>query len=177
VTRLRTALALTLTVPLLALGACSEEDPQPKIAPSESSSPTESPSASSSASPQALSETQTVRRFFEGISASISAGDSSRFMTLAAKRCTNCQEIAQSLENAYADGGHIENGRWTVVRLQRVSGSPQAGLWNVDIQTAKERWFDGEGQLVKVVTPDKLKFKVAVFRRSDAWKIRELRLV
>ena len=45
-TRLRTALALTLTVPLLALGACSGQDPQPKIAPPESSSPTESPSAS-----------------------------------------------------------------------------------------------------------------------------------
>ena len=57
--RSRTAFALGLVVPLLVVGGCSSDEPQPRIAPSESPSPTDSPSAAE------LDPIQTVRAWVE----------------------------------------------------------------------------------------------------------------
>jgi hypothetical protein len=110
------------------------------------------------------------------VSAAISTGDSSTFLSSASKECQNCRVIAQNLAHAYAEGGHIEDGKWTVLNLTRAGTTRKAGVWDVELRTARERWVDRDNHLVKVVDPDTLTVKVVVIREAAMWKVRELRI-
>ena len=178
--RTRTVLVAVL---LIGLVSCSD-DPEPKVA-----DPTESPSStvSHTASPtptetvptataSAQDELATIKAFFAAVSASISTGDTAAFMGLASPDCDNCKVIAQNIEDAYANGGYILDGRWTVSSIDFHEQVDAGRVWKASVDTAKERWCDASGKVIKVVEPSFLTFDVLLHRRSGAWQLQELRL-
>ena len=110
-TRLRTALALTLAGLLLALGACSEGDPRPKIAPSETpSSPTgsasasESPGPSEPAMPKAASKRTDagaeafVRHWIQVVNFAQASGDTRLLGEIStARKCLACKGYVEEI--------------------------------------------------------------------------------
>jgi hypothetical protein len=86
--------------------------------------------------------------------------------------CKNCQVIARNLAKAYANGGHIEGGSWTVE-----SASPERGsAWNLSLRTAEERWLDADDQVVKIVDPTTLQVSLLLQRNGQGWTVREMKL-
>ena len=176
-TRSSSAIAVGVVVPALVLGGCSG-DPEPKIAPSESSSPVAS--ASSSATPRATSpraqQAQFIDKYFAVISTSISTGEPESFLALSSSDCQNCKVFAKNLAAAYADGGRIEGGSCRVVGTRHVRQAKFGAIWNVDVKFSRERWMDGNGNLTKIVRGGTQHFGIAVAAIKERWVVRELRL-
>ena len=114
--------------------------------------------------------------FFKGLSTALTTGDPSAFLALAAPNCQNCKVLAGNLEKAFAGGGHIEGGSWTVESSEYQREAPLGSVWNVDIHSARERWYDSSGDLVKIVREGTQRFGVALEPNGDRWQVRELRL-
>ncbi|MCW2791750.1 MAG: hypothetical protein JWO76_848 [Nocardioides sp.] len=174
--RSRVAFALGVVVPLLVLGGCSDDDPEPRIAPTTSTSPSDT--GSPSPTPTSAKEAQAVLidRYFAEISAAISTGDPDTFLGLTSKRCVNCRIIADNLIGAYAHGGYIEGGSWNVTASEFVRKAPLGFVWNVDVRSAREKWFDRDGSPVKIVDPSTQHFGLALQPQADEWRIREMKL-
>ena len=171
------AIAVGVVVPALVFGGCSG-DPQPKIAPSEPSSPVASvsPSHTERALPSRAQQTKFLREYFAEVSASISTGDASGFLALSSPRCESCAVIAKNLDQAYDDGGSIRGGSWTVSSPTYSGKSSLGPVWDIDVATAREHWFDGDGTEIKIVRPSTQHVAVALESDSGAWRVREMRL-
>lgn len=168
VSRSRVALAAAFLAAALALSGCSDDDPEPRSAPPASSSPA---SPSTTADDEGL-----VRDYFEAISSATSTGDTSTLEDLATPECVNCQTLVANIQHAFGEGGHVEGARWIVTALQMARRERDGTEWHVDVRTARERWFDGSGELVKVVRPSTQEFAVIVKRRSDRAVVADMRL-
>lgn len=164
---------------LLGVTACSGDDPEPIIAPTPSSSAPSDPSTSPSPTPEVSAEDEQaafLEKVVDELSAALSSGDADQFLSLASPDCQNCRVMAENLESAYADGGHIEGGRWVVARSSYTGEEPLGAIWNLDVRSARERWYDSSGELVKIVRGGVQRFGVALVASGDTWQVRELRL-
>jgi hypothetical protein len=177
VTRSLSAIAVGVVVPALVFGGCSG-DPKPKFAPSESSSPVASvsPSHTERALPPRAEQAKFLREYFAEVSASISTGDASGFLALSSPRCESCAVIAKNLDQAYDDGGSIRGGSWTVSSPTYSGKSSLGPVWDIDVATAREHWFDGDGTEIKIVRPSTQHVSVALESDRGAWRVREMRL-
>src|SRR4051812_17262664 len=157
VNRARAVLTALLVASALSLVGCSGDDPEPKFAPP-SSEPPESPSTTAAAAP----EESFVRSYFDAIGHATQSGDTSKFMQLSAQGCDNCSILASNIEGGYADGGRVEGASWTVEDIVEAGETHGGTIWNVDVRTARERWYDADGDLKKIVKPSVQKFAVLV---------------
>lgn len=110
------------------------------------------------------------------MSEAIGTGDPSKFIAMSSSRCANCRVVAKNLTNAYSDGGYIRGGEWTVRSAVFESDNRVGSIWRVGIATARERWFDGNDDAVKVVDASMANVALAIERSGDSWQIREMRL-
>jgi uncharacterized protein DUF6318 len=176
VNRSRSAIVVAAVALVLLVGACSGE-PKPKFAPPESSSPTGSPSRST---PDHVESGDTTARFindyFAAVGDSTTTGDTSAFVRMSSPSCQNCQTLAHNVEAAYEGGGHIEGGDWTVSNLRRVSDIEMGTIWNVDVETSRERWYDGDDHLIKIVRASTERFAVIVSQDRSRHLLRDMRL-
>ena len=175
--RSRLAFALGLLAPALLLGGCSD-DPVPKVAPaSESASASESPSPSGSSDPGDEDQKALINSYFAAVGDSTTTGDTSAFLKMSSRDCQNCRTLANNIEGAYENGGHVEGGNWDVVEIASSSMSSDVGsVWNVDVQTSLERWYDGSGKLTKIVRASTQHFGVLISRQDGHPIVRDLRL-
>lgn len=120
--RCRPAIALGLAVPALVLGGCSGE-PEPRIAPSESSSPATS-SESTSADPSPSDPVATVRAWVEAQNDAMRTGDSSDVRALSADPCEACEGMIDPIDRVYEAGGYFKTAGWRIHRIKtrRVAG-------------------------------------------------------
>ena len=128
VTRSRTVVAALCVVSVLALGACSGDDPQPKLAPpsSASSSAPTSPSTTAVAGPveptlpaaargtDAAAAEAFVEFYWEMVNYAQQTGDVDGLRSLADATCAACREGTSYLERVFGDGGEISGGEATV---------------------------------------------------------------
>jgi hypothetical protein len=178
VARTRTVITALTLVSVLALGACSEDDPEPKFAPTPSTSAPTSPSTTAAPDLESPRKQQAdlIDQFVKALSESLGTGDPTGFLKLSSKSCQNCQVLADNLNDAYAGGGHIENGSWSLISSNYQGEKPLGSIWNVDIRSARERWFGENGDLVKIVRGGVQRFGLAIEENRDQWRVRELRL-
>lgn len=176
-TRSRLAVALGLVLPVLALGGCSGE-PEPKFAAPESSPPvaSASPSHKDRALPPRAQQAQFLDDYFAEVSASISTGDAAGFLALSSRRCESCAVIAKNLDRTYDDGGSIRGGKWTVSSPEFSGKSPLGPVWDLDVATAREHWYDGDGTEIRIVRPSTQHVAVALEGSDGKWRVREMRL-
>ncbi len=121
VTRSRTALTALLVVSVLALGACSGGDPQPKFADPTPSQPT-SPSTTAVSGPveptmpaaaqgtDAAAAEAFVRFYWEMADYAQATGDLGGLRALSPAGCEACQQVLHFLESVRERDGHIRGG-------------------------------------------------------------------
>jgi hypothetical protein len=179
VTGTRAVIAAVGVALVLGVAACSGSDPEPRIAPPSSSapsSPSTSPAASSSPANTANDQEAFVRGYFESIGRATQSGDPSEFLAMSADSCGNCHVLAQNIEKAYGGRRYVEGADWAITRTFRAGERPEGEVWNVDVKTAKERWYDGSGDLVKIVDASTQHFGVIVSVDGDSYRIADMRL-
>jgi hypothetical protein len=133
----RAVIARLPLVLVLAAGGCSGDDPEPRVAPSGSSSPSTSPSGSSSTAGDptpptlpaaakgrgAAAAEAFVRFYFANVNFAQRTGQTSRLEGLAL-RCTGCAAGVASIRATYRGGGAIRGGdatadNWKIGFLKR----------------------------------------------------------
>lgn len=145
----RTLAAAVIAALALSLTACSEDDPEPKIAPSESTSP--STPATSPTDPPAKEpwEKNTragavafVKHWFTVFSDAMDDGDVAELRAISAANCVTCVNFADRLEAIYANGGFYKSEGWRVLRTSPGSTEgldPGEQLILSDVNVAAER--------------------------------------
>jgi hypothetical protein len=117
-------------MPALALAACSGE-PEPKFAPSESSSLTGNESAAPTGEveptlPASAQENNGagaeafVRYFIELLNYAQKTGDTARLQRVSTPRCAACEGYADEINRTYAAGGHVDGGVLTIGNLREL---------------------------------------------------------
>lgn len=123
VSRTRAVLTAAVLLSALALGGCTDDDPEPKFGPIESTSPA-SPTSPSTTTAAALSPEDTVRAWVDARNAALASGDVTPAEELSASGCTTCQASLDPIRQVHADGGSFDTDGWTVdsARLKSSSG-------------------------------------------------------
>jgi hypothetical protein len=128
VTGTRAVITACSLLSVLALGACSGDDPEPRFAPPSSSAPA-SPSTTAASDPvpptmpaevnrtDAAAAEAFVRFYFEAVNYAQGSGDVSGLGPLAVK-CRGCDAGVRSVTETYDDGGVIRGGRGHVVQFK-----------------------------------------------------------
>jgi hypothetical protein len=110
-------LAAAVTVPLLLLSACSEDDPEPIVAPSPTASP-----ASTEPSPTKSAEREDPKEFIQrwwDLNTDLqNTGDSKAFQSVSAKSCSPCNDFIALIEGFYSAGGYVETTKFTVTTVR-----------------------------------------------------------
>lgn len=117
-----------------------------------------------------------ITDYFAAVGDSTTSGDTRGFLRMSSPKCQNCRTLAHNVEAAYRDGGRIEGGDWTVSNVRRVSDIELGTVWNVDVETARERWYDRDDHLVKIVRASTERFAVIVSHEHSKHLLRDMRL-
>ena len=109
-------MAVLLAAASLALAACSDDEPAPRVDPG----PTTSPSESSSSPTMPVSEPprptaiDVVRGWVEERNRALSSGQTMDLRELTADSCASCEPYIDLIEDVYAAGGSYDTEGWTV---------------------------------------------------------------
>jgi hypothetical protein len=175
VNRCRLAIASGLAVSTVVLGGCSNES-DPESAPSRSAADSEGPPAIQSVIPSRVEQVDFLRTYFRKVTVALSTGDPSGFLALSSEECGSCAVIARSVVHAYDDGGSITGGKWRVESPTYAGKSSLGLVWDIDVVTAREHWYDGDGNLVNVVRQSTQRVAIALETANEGLRVRELRL-
>ncbi|MBI2244131.1 MAG: hypothetical protein HYU55_09390 [Nocardioides sp.] len=150
VTRSRTVVAALCVVSVLALGACSGDDPQPRFAPPSSSAPT-SPSTTAVSGPveptmpaaaqgtDAAAAEAFVRFYGEMVNYAQATGDLDGLESMTDQSCTACKGGLAALQRIFARDGRVVGGVNSLSRLRsgHLQGDERLTVW-FDLSTTKQ---------------------------------------
>ncbi|MFC6046132.1 DUF6318 family protein [Nocardioides hankookensis] len=159
--RTRAVLTAAVLLSALALGGCTDDDPEPKFGPTESTSPASptSPSTSSAAGTvaptlpsaaqgsTAASAEAFVKFYWEAVNYAQSSGDLRLLRGLGSPSCTACNAGVSYLEQVFDAGGHVVGGvgSLSVQKSSLVEGDGQlSGVVKFVLTTTPQR-VDFEG--------------------------------
>jgi hypothetical protein len=172
-------MAAAVCVSLLAVGGCSDDEPEPNFAPSSSPSPTRS----SSPAPEAWevkSEDGAVafaRHWVDVFNDAQESGETSTLRAISTDSCVSCDGFAGQLEDLYNGGGTLDSDGWAVVHsvptadvpnneaivALRINRSPQV----IQQADGKEQRFAG----------GRATYSARLVWRANAWLMNELELL
>jgi hypothetical protein len=84
--------------------------------------------------------------------------------------------LANNIRDAYANGGYVESADWRVNSVRFQKHAPLGMIWNVQVDTPRERWFNANGEVVKIIRPASMRVGLAVILDGETWVVRELRI-
>jgi hypothetical protein len=111
---------------LVAVGGCSDVEPEPKFSPSESPTPSES-ATHEPAAWEVKSEAGAVafaKHWVDVFNEASLSGDTSAMAELSSPACESCQNFIGMIDRLYSDGGFVEGGEWSVVSAVATEGVP-----------------------------------------------------
>jgi hypothetical protein len=143
---IRTRWALATLVAVCLVGACSDDDPEPKIADPTPSASESSSSASVSTSPTesaspALGPEETVRAWVDARNAALQDGDTEKVEALGSLKCRTCEDSLQPIRDVYAHGGHFETTGWSVLAAKVDSQTDSSAKVSTGIEYAAGQTF------------------------------------
>ena len=155
------------------LTACTEEDPQPRVAPSSSAAPT-SPTASATASPTESAEPtaepqtgeQVVRRWFELHNELSATGESREFRRLSSA-CTECLDIAGLYEDIYDEGGSVDGGVITVLSTKLLDRRGAEETWIAQLRATPTRYREAAGTPLQTVRGGRAAYRLVLRNDED----------
>jgi hypothetical protein len=186
VNRSRTALTALSMISVLALGACSGDDPEPKVAdPSPSATLPSSPSTTPVSGPteptmpaaaqgsDAAAAEAFVEFYWEMVNYAQATGDVEGLEGLAS-RCGTCDAAVDYIKNIYGRGGRIEGGKGRFRQLKTNfldhDGSTRA-LVRGDLVSSRQRVELPGSKHDESYPGGTLPFEVLLERTSDGWTV------
>lgn len=169
--------ALALTLPVLALGACTDEGSSKEPSPtpsSESPSPTVT-STGPSIPPEARGDDEAsakafVRYYFEVMTEAVVTGNTTAMRQLDTMRCISCRNLARRLDEVYGKGGSYRTKGWVPDKFIRGSLVKDGHEFYLRVRNHPRTLFDGakvvDRQPASVIT-----LRVIVMRKSNTWKL------
>src|SRR4051794_21506113 len=109
VTRFRSVATALLLPPVLALGACSGDDPEPRLAAPSSSS------ASPSGTSAPLNPVEAFSAWVDARNRALQSGDTAAVEALSAPSCRTCRNAIAPIKQVFQNGGRFNTEGWTVV--------------------------------------------------------------
>lgn len=108
--------AALLAALTLVLVGCSDEDPEPQVdpTPSTSLSDTADPTPTISSPPASVTAVQAVRGWVQERNQALTSGDTTALRGLTSEKCGSCEPYIDLIEDVYAAGGSYETTGWTV---------------------------------------------------------------
>ena len=138
-------MATLLAALTLALVGYSDDDPEPKFLPTESSSPSE-PSSSPTTEPTDVRDPeQTVLAWVDARNVTVQSGDTTAVDALTAPTCETCRNSVDAVVRIYDQGGHYETSGWEVVKSRVVNESEQSAKLSVDLLYDAGRTYPSAG--------------------------------
>ncbi len=183
VTRSRTVITALCVVPVLALGACSGSDPQPKLADPTESAPT-SPSTTAVSGPveptmpAAAQGTDTasaeafVKFYWEMVNYAQATGDLDGLESMTDQSCTACRGGLEALEKIFAHDGTVTGGvnSLSATRTGHLQNDDRLTVW-FELSTTRQSIDYAGDRRDEVYRAAKVKL-MAVLRRDNArWVI------
>jgi hypothetical protein len=171
VRRSRTAFALGVVGPLLVLGGCSGDDPEPKFAPTETTSPSESGSPSATVTEVALGPVATVRAWVEAQNEAMASGDTTSVRALSAEPCPACDGLIDPIEKVYAAGGYFKTKGWHVNTAKQARSGGSSALVNAAVTIAGGKTVNAAGQEPVVYAVDRNIIRFKLVRDRSQWLV------
>jgi hypothetical protein len=186
VRRSRVAFALGVVVPLLVMGGCSDDDPEPRIAPSPS--PTSTVSGSPSATPSRPVEPSMpaaangsgpgaasafIEYFWDLVNYSQASGDVGQLEEVALASCNACGGGSGWIKKVYSRGGRIRGGEYSTadVSPKRLYVQDQL-IYQVDVQVSSTvQRVEHAGNLNAVYPAKTATFRFLVNRHDRNWRV------
>lgn len=184
----RSRLAIALAVSALVLGGCSG-DPEPRFAPSESSSPAvgTSPSGDPDASPSLPRAAQEnsragaeafVRFWFETFSQAMTSGDTQGVDDLSGPRCASCSALSTTIDDLYRKGGHVETAGWLVeASFKAPDYEPNRPRFLLRVRQEKRTLYGRDGEVVDRTATTKVPMRVTLTRQGSRWQFGALEIL
>ena len=166
---------VALAVPLVLLVSCSDDDPEPILAPSPSSTPTPTtesaePSPTESAEPE--SPEAFIRRWNEVGTEMQNTGETEAFLALSAKSCQPCQDLAEVVSGYFDAGGYVETGGLTIKSIRPLNpgetGSAEFIVSAVSTPTEYKESRSGDSQ---TLPGGKAEFRFVLTQRQSEWLV------
>jgi hypothetical protein len=155
---------------VLVLAGCSGDDPEPKMAPTESVASTPSTSAPTvSPSVDPLSPEETVRAWVKAQNEALSSGDTSAARDLSATPCEACDGMLDPIDRVYAAGGHFETRGWKIDRLKLARTEKRRSVVNTAITIAGGRTVNAAGEPPVIYEVERSIVRFKLIRVDDQW--------
>ena len=171
----RTPLA-TLALLLAIVSACGEDDPEPRIAPSEpaASSPTESESTSAPPEPERLSPEETVRAWVEARNETVRDGSTDAVYALSSSSCRTCRDSVEPVAQVYRDGGRYETEGWRVNDAKRQPSFERTGEVAVAVTFTAGRTYRTANAEPIEYEAEKQLFLFQLRRENGSWVVHKI---
>jgi hypothetical protein len=127
---------------VLGLTSCSEDDPEPILAPTPTASPTPSPTATETGPSETPEEF--IRRWVEIYNEMQTTGDTSEYRAVGPD-CRPCREVAEQIDKIFENGGSIRTKGWSVVSIGEPSGDAQTPSYDVRIKSTPTFYTERAG--------------------------------
>ena len=182
----------TLLLPVLlctALLTACEDEPEPKIVePTSTAPPTTTATTSSavpttsvpttsvpttSAPPKGETAKQFVIRFQAEAGLMKSTGETDRYRALS-PRCSDCANLADAVEDVYADGGRIVGKTPRTTKVHQVGKVRDVSILEFDYVAPPSKLLDGHGKVTTRFPGGTVRFQINVSRVAGAWQVLRL---
>lgn len=115
--------AALLAALTLILAACTDNDPEPTLDPTPSTSTTSPISPTPSTTPALPTGIDAVRDWVSERNRALNTGDTAALRELTADDCASCEPYIDLIEDVYTAGGKYETTGWTVDRIRKVKST------------------------------------------------------
>jgi hypothetical protein len=176
---MRIGAAAVVAALALSLGACSEDDPEPKFSPPESSSPapTETTSEPPAPAPEKLSPEETVRAWVEARNITVEDGNTDDVYALSTGNCKTCRDSVEPVARVYRHGGHYETEGWRVEDAERRPDFARSRAVAVAVEFAAGRTFRTADSKPISYAAERQLFLFELQREQGVWKVAKILFV
>ncbi len=165
-TSARGSLSVLVCLLALLLGACAEDDPEPKIA--GPATPSASPSESTIGSAQETPE-EFIRRWAEAERVMLNTGETEEYAAITGP-CKSCGMLAKDITDYYAAGGYVRWDGYTVRRIKPIKD----GYYEVSVVGAPTDYRTSSSAKVQHLTGGKSVYRVRVVQREGQHVLADL---
>jgi hypothetical protein len=169
VTRTRTVITAFALASVLALGACSDDDPEPKFAPTPSTS---APTAESTSPVASMGPAEAFAAWVDARNEALTTGDTAGAEALSAATCETCRNSLDPIREIYEKGGHYETDGWTVVASRVISESDDSAKVSAGLKYAAGRTVPEAGAEPVTYEVERHIVQVKLTKEDGQWRVK-----
>ena len=155
----RTLLATTAVL-VLALTGCGDDDPEPKIQPTETVQPTETES------PEPESVEAFLDLWADTETRMLNSGETGPYREIT-EGCAACTSAADDMERIYSNGGFVKTKGVSIDRVEHLNGTNYLVWGYGNVTTYKER----AGGKLRTIPAGRIHYRLSVDQGADGFNV------